>query len=112
MSDLTFKEVVRKTTDVIEAFQKVEQRDWGVEGNMIELMKQVGQLSQNVMVFEKYYLAIRDENPIYNKASKDEIANELSDILFMTIRIANHYGIDLEEAHIKELDIASASLKG
>jgi len=112
MSDLTFKEVVQKTNEVIEAFQKVEQRDWGVEGNMIELMKQVGQLSQNVMVFEKYYLAKRNENPNYNKASKDEIGNELSDILFMIIRIANHYDIDLESAHLKELELALKSLKG
>jgi len=112
MSDLTFKEVVRKTTEIIEAFQKVEQRDWGIEGNMIELMKQVGELGKNVMVLEKYYLAKREEDPNYNKASKAEIGNELSDILFMTIRIANHYGIDLEEAHLKELDIALASLKG
>lgn len=112
MSDLTFKEVVHKTNEVIEAFQKVEQRDWGVEGNMIELMKQVGQLSQNVMVLEKYYLAKRDENPNYNKASKDEIGNELSDILFMIIRIANHYDIDLESAHLKELELALKSLKG
>lgn len=111
MSDLTFNEVIRKTTEVIEAFQKVEQRDWGIEGSMIELMKQVGELGKNVMVLEKYYLSERDSNPVYNKASKAEIGNELSDILFMTIRIANHYGIDLEKAHLKELDLASASLK-
>ncbi len=112
MAELTFQEVVEKTNEVIEAFQKVEQRNWGVEGNMIELMKQVGQLSKNVMVFEKYYLAERMEDPNYNKASKDEIGNELSDILFMIIRIANHYEIDLEKAHMKELDIALTSLRG
>jgi NTP pyrophosphatase (non-canonical NTP hydrolase) len=112
MSDLTFKEVVEKTNEVIEAFQKVEQRNWGIEGNMIELMKQVGELGKNVMVLEKYYLAKRMDNPNYNKASKDEIGNELSDIFFMIIRIANHYGVDLEKAHMRELDIALTSLKG
>lgn len=112
MSDRTFKEVVEKTKEVIEAFKKVEQRNWGIEGSMIELMKQVGQLSQNIMVFEKYYLSKRDENPFYNKASKDEIGNELSDILFMVIRIASHYDIDLESAHMKEMELAEESLKG
>lgn len=111
MPEFTFKEIIEKTNEVIEAFQKVEQRNWGIEGNMIELMKQVGQLSQNVMVFEKYYLAKRMDNPNYNKASKDEIGNELSDILFMIIRIANHYEIDLEKAHVRELDIAMSLLK-
>lgn len=75
-------------------------------------MKQVGQLSQNVMVFEKYYLAKRDDNPNYNKASKNEIGNELSDILFMIVRIAKHYDIDLESAHLKELELALKTLKG
>ncbi|MDD3101831.1 MAG: hypothetical protein PHE59_01645 [Patescibacteria group bacterium] len=111
MSDLTFKEVVQKTNEVIDAFKKVEQREWGIEGNIIELTKQIGELSKNVMVLEKYYLAERMDNPNYNKASKDEIGNELSDIFFMIIRIANHYGIDLEKAHMRELEIALISLK-
>ena len=111
MSELTFKEVVQKTNEVTKAFQKVEQRQWGIEGNMIELMKQVGQLSQHVMMVEKYYMAKRMNDPKYNKASKDEIGNELSDIFFVLIQIANHYGIDLEKAHLKELEIALASLK-
>ena len=112
MTNVTVKEVEQKTNEIIEAFQKVEQRDWGIEGNMSELMKQVGELGKNVMVLEKYYLAKRMANPNYNKASKSEIGNELSDILFMIIRIANHYDIDLEKAHMKELDIALTSLKG
>ena len=111
MSNITFKELIKKTNEVIEAFQKVEQRNWGIEGNMIELMKQVGELSKNVMVLEKYYLAERINNPKYNKASQSEIGNELSDILFMLMRIANYYKVDLEEAHLKELDIALMSLK-
>jgi len=106
MSDATFKEIIQKTNSVIEAFWKVEQRSWGIEGNMIELTKQVGQLAKNVMTYEKYYLAKKKENRGGSKASKDDIANELSDIFFMIIRIANHYKIDLEKAHLKELDIA------
>jgi len=111
MSDLTFKEVVQKTNEVIEAFQKVEQREWGIEGNMIELMKQVGELGKNVMMLENYYLAERKSNANYNKASKEEIGNELSDIFFMIVRIANHYGVDLEQAHLRELDIAMNHFK-
>jgi NTP pyrophosphatase (non-canonical NTP hydrolase) len=111
MSDITFKELIQKTNEVIRAFEKVEQRPWGIEGSMIELSKQVGELSKNVMMLEHYYLTDRDNNPNYSKASKDEIGNELSDILFMIIRIANHYHIDLERAHLKELDIAQESLK-
>ncbi|MFZ5390882.1 MAG: hypothetical protein ACOZAJ_01225 [Patescibacteria group bacterium] len=111
MTNLTFKELIQKTNQIIDAFKKVEQKEWGIEGNMIELMKQVGELSKNVMMLEKYYLAHRDNDPKYNTASKEAIANELSDILFMIIRIANHYSIDLETAHLKELALAMESLE-
>lgn len=111
MSDLTFKEVVQKTGEVIDAFQKVEQREWGVEGCMIELMKQVGELSKNIMVLEKYYFPKMMDNPYYSQASKEAIGNELSDILFIIIRIAKHYGVDLEKAHLKELNIALMSIQ-
>lgn len=111
MPDLTFKKVIQKTNEVIAAFQKVEQREWGIEGNMIELMKQVGELGKNVMMLENYYLADRKNDAKYNKASKDEIGNELSDIFFMVVRIANHYGVDLEKAHLKDLDLAREELQ-
>lgn len=106
MSDLTFKEITQKTTEVIEAFEKVEQRKWGAEGSMIELMKQVGELSKNVMMLENYYLAGKKDDPNYNNASKDEIGNELSDIFSVLVRIANHYEVDLEKTHLRELDLA------
>lgn len=111
MSNLTFKELIQKTNKVADEFQKVEQRDWGIEGNMIELSKQVGELAKNVMMLEKYYLAKRWQESKYKDASKEEIANELSDILFIIIRIADLYGIDLEKAHLKELEIASKSFE-
>jgi uncharacterized protein YabN with tetrapyrrole methylase and pyrophosphatase domain len=103
---MEFKELIQKSVDLAEEFKNREQRDWGVEGNMIELSKQMGQLSQNIMMYEKYYLPQRDKEKFYNKAGKDEIAHRLSDMLFIMIRIADHYKIDLEAAHMKEVDEA------
>ena len=102
---LTFQEVVDKSLEVIKEFEKVEKRKWGVEGAMMELSKQIGELSKNVMMFEGYYMAGRDSLPDY-QTSKDKIADELSDILFMVIRIAEHYKIDLEKEHMNQLEIA------
>ncbi|MBU4283649.1 MAG: hypothetical protein KJ968_00950 [Nanoarchaeota archaeon] len=110
-NSLTFQEVVKKTLQIVKKFEEVEQRKWGIEGNMIELSKQVGELAKNVMMLEKYYLAKRWQEPQYKDASKEEIANELSDILFIIIRIADLYKIDLEKAHLKELELASKSLE-
>ena len=102
---LTFQEIVDKTLDVIRKFKDVETREWGAEGCVIELSKQVGDLSKQVMSFEGYYDIGRDSLPEY-QSSKEKIANELADILFILIKLADHYKIDLEEAHLKELDIA------
>lgn len=101
----TFQEVADRTLEVVRAFQEVEKRPWSIEGSMIELMKQVGELAKNVMVMEGYYMAARDTDSRY-QSSKEKIADELSDIFFMTVRIADHYGIDLEKEHLKEMDIA------
>lgn len=49
---------------------------------------------------EGYYLQVRATGPNY-RASVDDIGNELADILYCLIRIADHYGIDLEEAHLE-----------
>jgi len=102
---LTFQEVMAKSVEVIREFEKVEKKKWGVEGAMMELSKQVGELSKNVMMFEGYYMAGRDSLKEY-QTSKNKIADELSDVLFIVIRIANHYGIDLEKEHMNQLDIA------
>lgn len=80
---------------MIDAFKKKEQRDWGAEGNVIELVKQVGDLAKRIMVFEKYYFKSRENHPEY-KTSKKEIADELADIIWMTIRLSRHYDIDIE----------------
>jgi len=104
--ELSFKEVVEKTLQVIHQFELVEKKKWGVEGAMIELSKQVGELSKNVMMYEGYYMAGRDSLKEY-ETSKEKIADELSDVLFMVIRIANHYKIDLEKEHMNQLKIAT-----
>jgi NTP pyrophosphatase (non-canonical NTP hydrolase) len=101
----TFKEIVDESVAVIRAFEEVEKKPWGVEGATIELAKQVGELAKHIMMFEGYYLKGRDEVPEY-RTSKGHIADELSDIFFMVIRIADHYGISLEEEHLKQLDTA------
>jgi NTP pyrophosphatase (non-canonical NTP hydrolase) len=95
----TFQELISITRKVIAAFDQVEQRPWTVEVSLIELMKQVGDLSKRVLTAEHYYLPDRSTRPDY-LTSVEDIGDELADILYCLIRIADHYHIDLEAAHV------------
>lgn len=97
---LSFQELEQLTKRVIREFDQREQRPWGIEGSMMELTKQVGDLARHVMVFEKYYLKDRELDPQY-KTDRGRVADELADILYCLIRIADHYKIDLEKAHLR-----------
>ena len=61
MSDQTFEEAINEIRKSINRFQKIEGKPWGVEGAVIELVKQVGQLSALVMNREGYYFSDRDK---------------------------------------------------
>lgn len=100
MSKKEFQEVVEITRKVVSEFEKREQKKWGIEGATIELGKQLGDLCKLVMAQEKYYLRERDSDPTY-KTNKDKIGDELSDIWFCMVRIADYYQIDLEEALVE-----------
>jgi NTP pyrophosphatase (non-canonical NTP hydrolase) len=96
----TFHEIIEITRKVITAFDHVETRPWTIEVSLIELMKQVGDLSKRVLTFEQYYLTDRMTRPDY-QTSVEDIGDELADILYCIIRIADHYHVDLESAHIE-----------
>jgi hypothetical protein len=53
--ELKFREAIQQCTAIAERFATLEGRPWGVEGAMIELSKQVGELAKFVMVAEHYY---------------------------------------------------------
>ena len=96
----TFQELIEITRTVIRAFDAAEQRPWTIEVTMVELMKQMGDLAKRIMVAERYYLADREHTPEY-ETTADDIADELADILYCVIRVAEHYHVDLEAAHLQ-----------
>lgn len=111
MDKQSFEDVITEIREVIARYKKIEGKPWGIDGSMIELSKQVGQLSALVMMQEQYYPTDRDQDDPKYKTSKDLIADELFDLLFMTIRIADHYQINLTEATQIALKRADKYLK-
>ncbi len=97
---ISFQDAIELYRNVYRRFEKIEGRPWGVEGATIELVKQVGELAKYVMVIENYYFSDREKQSGY-EANKEKIGNELADVIAQVIRIADHYQIDLVEAHIQ-----------
>jgi hypothetical protein len=94
---IKFSTLLKQTRQMAAQFEKIEQRSWGVEGIMIELSKQVGDLAKRVMVAEKYYLKSREQDPAY-RVSKEKLADELFGIWYCLVRLADYYQLDFEEA--------------
>ncbi len=108
-ADISFREAIELFRPIYQRFERLQDRPWGVEGAMIELSKQVGELAKLVMVTEGYYFAERNRLPQY-QASQSLIADELADVFAQLIRIADYYHIDLADAHVKARQSETESL--
>ena len=97
----SFEDAIQEIRASINRFKKIEGKPWGVEGAVIELAKQVGELSALVMNQEGYYFADREKLSDKYASSKERIADELADIMFAVVRIADHYDIYLVDTNVK-----------
>lgn len=110
-SEMSFKEAINIARNIIRRFEKIEGKPWGAEGAMIELSKQIGDLASLVMVQEKYYFQNRESENNKYAASREKIGDELADIFFSLIRLADHYKIDLLDSHITAREEENQFLK-
>jgi len=95
-----FSEIVKINQEIIEEFKKREKRKWGIEGAVMEMGKQYGDLCKWIMSKENYYLKERNIDPNYI-ADKEKIKDELADIWLCMIKIADYYKIDIKNAIIE-----------
>ena len=85
-----------------EAQQRVDQwiRDIGVRyfselTNLAQLVEEVGELSR---IISRTYGEQSFKDPLDRDAASDRLKDELADVLFVLICIANQTGVDLTEA--------------
>jgi NTP pyrophosphatase (non-canonical NTP hydrolase) len=96
-------QMLDETRELVALFRQVEPREWSVEAMVVELSGEVGSLADSVMIQEGF----RRPREVGSLALDDDIA----DILFMLIRIADYYGIDFEEAYRKMVNVTRARLQ-
>ena len=104
--DRTFKEMEEMYRQIVKRFSKIELQEWRGEGAMIELSKQVGELAKQVMIKEKYY-ALEGDVPDVD----ERLGNEMADVIAQVMRLADHYGIDLEKAFVEAREDEDRYLK-
>lgn len=93
---MTFCEMQDMYRNIVKRFKQIELQEWKAEGAMIELMKQVGELSKQVMIKEKYY-ALTEAVPDVD----ERLENEMADVIAQVMRLADYYKIDLEKAFME-----------
>lgn len=103
---MTFTEMQEMYKGIVERFNKIELQEWKAEGAMIELSKQVGELAKQVMIKEKYYALTGEVTDV-----DERLGNEMADVIAQVIRLASHYGIDLEKAFIEAREDEDRYLK-
>ena len=102
----TFAEMENMYKEVVKRFNKIELKEWKAEGAMIELSKQVGELSKQVMIKERYY-ALEGDVPDIDKC----LGNEMADVIAQIMRLADYYKIDLEKAFMEAREDEDRYLK-
>lgn len=93
--DITIQQLVDETKRLNERFRELEARPWTIETFVAELLAETGTLADFVMIKEGY----RPPRPNQSIDFEDAI----SDVLFVLLSIADHYGVSVEEAYISML---------
>ena len=89
-------EIVSMTRKLTALFDAVVPRAWGIEAMVTELVAEVGTLADEIMITEGYR-SMRERGSL-------DLADDVVDILFMLIRFADYYTIDLEQAYVQMVD--------
>jgi NTP pyrophosphatase (non-canonical NTP hydrolase) len=85
-------DMVRITREITHLFDQYV-GEWDISVMLTELTGEVGTLADSIMIKEGHRRPRNDE-PI-------DLEDDIVDVMFMLIRIADHYEIDLENAYKK-----------
>jgi NTP pyrophosphatase (non-canonical NTP hydrolase) len=92
---LTLPDLLAHTSEITQLFDQLV-GPWTPVLMMTELTAEVGTLADGIMIVEQHRSPRQNTPPI-------DLADDLADVLFMLLRLADHYCIDLQEAYTNML---------
>lgn len=95
-------DMIYMTREITRLFDK-RVGHWDASVMMTELAGEVGTLADSIMIQEK-------KRPP-REGSEIDLADDVVDILFMLIRIADHYDIDIEQAYVNMIETTRRKLE-
>ena len=96
------KTTIKQLKELVKEF--CEERDWDQYHNAKDLA--IGIITESSELLEHFRFKSEEEvNGLFkNKIKKDEISEELADVLFFILRLAEKYHIDLSDELKKKLE--------
>jgi len=94
--------MIAMTRETTRLFDKTVGK-WDMSVMVTELVGEVGTLADSVMIQEGHRPA-RNSEPI-------DLEDDIVDVMFMLIRIADHYNIDVESAYEEMIEKTQRKLK-
>ncbi len=102
--EITVKELLKQTVELQKKFSQVEGKPWTVETFVIELLAETGTLADSIMIQEGYR-KLRDGQ------EEIDLEDDICDILFVLLMIANYYGIDIGKSYLSMVNSTQKKLE-
>lgn len=100
---MTFEELIKQTKELDKRFSALNKRKWTIEAYIVELLGETGTLADSIMIKENYRQLRAGQEEL-------DLADDIVDIMFILINIADHYNIDLEKAYKEMLRVTDEKL--
>ena len=101
---MSLEEIKKRGMNLVKRFEESEPRRWSIEGSVMELSTEVGDLADLILRKEYYKKNIYDD-------LEYQIQDEIADILLVVCRIADYYDIDLDKAFSEMEKVVGDRLK-
>lgn len=102
--EITIKELFKKTVELQKLFSQLEEKPWTIDTFVIELLAEAGTLADSIMIQEGYRKLRHGQEEI-------DLEDDICDILFVLIMIANYYRIDIGKSYLSMVNSTQKKLE-